>query len=57
MESKLELVATEAISEVGIDFNFILDKPHLYGQLSFAPGMGYNKANFLIENIRNNYNG
>jgi transcriptional accessory protein Tex/SPT6 len=44
LEKYLESVAVSVVSQLGIDINFIIDKPHLHGQLAFVPGLGHRKA-------------
>ncbi|CAG9322903.1 unnamed protein product [Blepharisma stoltei] len=50
--ASMEIVAVCVCSHSGVDINEVMHKPHLYGLLSFIPGLGPVRAYSLIESIK-----
>jgi transcription elongation factor SPT6 len=48
----LEEVNIQAVNEIGIDLNLVVDHDHMHSMLQFVSGLGPRKSKNLIDRIK-----
>ena len=49
---RYEVEVIKVCNHIGVDLNYIYDKPHLQAPLQFISGLGFHKATALINRIK-----